>query len=191
MTYGLKDFCADARNALTEDPGTAGRQGVAKCLEKLLANRDFVASTFDGDAPPVKELYRDPDFGFRVLAHTNRKPSKNSAHDHGPSWAVYGMAMNFTDMTEYKRADDGVGDSSGDTATVEKTKEYRLEEGKAVLFDTGVIHRLSRPLETRLIRVTGADLETVLRHRFDVETGEVTAMPPTKAANERGIQATQ
>lgn len=189
MTYGLQDFCADARNALTGDPGTAGRQKIAKCLEKLLANKDFVASTFDDDAPPVKELYRDPDFGFRVLAHTNREPSKNSAHDHGPSWAVYGMAMNFTDMTEFKRADDGVGDSGGDTATVEKTKEYRLEQGRAVLFDTGVIHQLSRPLETRLIRVTGADLDTVLRHRFDVETGKVTAMPPTKETAEQAMKA--
>lgn len=185
MTYGLEDFCADARNALTEDSGTAGRQAVAKCLEKLLTNTDFVSSTFDDEAPPVKELYRDPDFGFRVLAHTNRKPSKNSAHDHGPSWAVYGMAMNFTDMTEYRRA----GDDGGDTATVEKTKEYRLEEGTAVLFDTGVIHQLSRPMETRLIRVTGADLDTVLRHRFDVETGKVTAMPPTKETAEQAMNA--
>lgn len=188
MAYELEDFCADARAALKQDPGVDGKEKIRDCLEKLLANKEFVDSTFDDEAPTVKELYRDPDFGFCVLAHTNRKPSKNSAHDHGPSWAVYGMAMNFTNMTEFRRTDDG---SDPENATVEQTKAYRLEQGKATLFDTGVIHQLERPLETRLIRVTGADLDTVLRHRFNVETGKVTAMPPTKETSEQAMTAAE
>ena len=64
------------------------------------ANFAFVAEHLGPDEPSgATELYKDPDLGFVVLAHVNRKPSKNTPHDHGPSWAVYGMAYNFTDMT--------------------------------------------------------------------------------------------
>lgn len=172
MAYGLNDFCADARAALFEDSGTAGRLKLCGYLEKLLANKDFVAEHLGPDKPSgATRLYQDPELGFCVLAHVNRKTSKNTPHDHGPSWAVYGMAMNFTDMTEWRQADGAAG--------LETTKSYRLEQGKAVLFDTGVIHSLDRPLETRLVRVTGADLDTVLRHRYNAETGAVTEMPPT------------
>ena len=174
MAYELTDLCADARAALMEDPGTAGRLKLCGYLEKLLANDAFVAEHLGPDKPSgATRIYQDPDLGFCVLAHVNRTPSKNTPHDHGPSWAVYGMAMNFTDMTEWRHVDNGGG------PRLEQTKAYRLEQGKAVLFDTGVIHSLDRPLETRLVRITGAELDTVLRHRYNAETGAVTEMPPT------------
>jgi len=177
MPYQLADFCADADKALAADPGTAGRQALCGFLEKLLANREFVARELGPDEPSgVKRLYEDPKGRFLVLGHINRKPSNNSAHDHGPSWAVYGMATNFTDMTEYRRVDGGSDDVP---AVLEKTREYRLAEGKAVLFDTGVIHALRRALETRLIRVTGGDLDTMVRRRYNLETGRVALMEPT------------
>ncbi len=28
-------------------------------------------------------------------------------HDHGASWAIYGQAVRYTDMTEWTRVDDG------------------------------------------------------------------------------------
>lgn len=189
MAYGLDDFCADARATLAADPGTAGRRKLVGYLEKLLANEDFVAEHLGPGKPSgAEKLYQDPDLGFVVLAHTNRKPSRNTPHDHGPSWAVYGMAMNFTDMTEYRRLDDG-GDPG--KARIEQTRTYRLEQGKATLFDTGVIHSLDRPLETRLVRVTGADLDTVRRHRYDPKTGGVTVMEPTVEAVRRSMRAAE
>lgn len=189
MAYELTDFCRDARAALMDDPGTPGRRKLIPLLEKLLANEAFVATQLGPDEPSgVTKLYLDPDLGFEVLAHVNREPSKNSLHDHGPSWAVYGMAYNFTDMTEYRRVENG---PVGETETVEKTKAYRLEQGKATLFDTGVIHALDRSLETRLVRVTGADLDTVLRHRFDLETGKVTPMPPTAEVSRQNMDAAE
>lgn len=189
MPYDLSDFRADARAALSEDSGTAGRRKLCGYLENLLANQDFVAAHLGPDAPSgVERLYEDPDHGFVVLAHVNRKPSKNSPHDHGTSWAVYGMAVNYTDMTEYRRADGGANMDAKEVA-VEKTKAYRLEQGKATLFDTGVIHALDRELETRLVRVTGADLDTITRYRYNLETGAVTQMPPTAEVSRRNMDA--
>lgn len=187
MPYQLADFCADADKALDADPGTAGRLALRGFLEQLLANRAFVERELGPDEPSgVKRLYEDPKGRFLVLGHINRKPSNNSAHDHGPSWAVYGMAMNYTDMTEYRRADSGGDDVP---AMLEKTREYRLNEGQAVLFDTGVIHALRRALETRLIRVTGGDLDTMVRRRYDLATGRVTTMEPTAEVSRRAMES--
>lgn len=177
MAYGLREFCADAHKALEKDPGPAGREMVRQHLERLLANEAFVAEHLGPDElSGATELYHDPDLGFRLLAHVNRKPSSNTAHCHGPSWAVYGMAMNSCNMTEYRRLDDG---SEQGKAKLERTKAYRLETGKAVVFEPGVIHELDRPLETRLVRVTGADLNTVHRYRYDPEKGTVKDIPAT------------
>lgn len=175
MAYGLREFCTNAHKALEKDSGPAGREEVRQHLERLLVDEEFIAEHLGPDEPSgATELYRDPDLGFRVLAHVNREPSGSTAHCHGPSWAVYGMASNFCDMTEYRRLDDG---SEPGKARLEKTKAYRLEPGKAVVFEPGVIHELDRPLDTRLVRVTGADLNTVHRYRYDPEKGTVKDIP--------------
>ena len=74
-------------------------------LEKLLTNQAFVDEAV-GPAAPIgtRKLYEDKDLGFVVLAHCNPKPHKSPPHDHGSSWAVYGQAVKYTDMSEYKRA---------------------------------------------------------------------------------------
>ena len=176
MAYGLDEFCKDAHDSLIAEPGTAGRQRVREHLERLLANGEFVAATLGDDAPPKRVLYDDPELGFQVLAHVHEPGTANTPHDHGPSWAVYGQAVTYTQMTEWRRTDDG--DDAG-RAALEQTNSFRLEAGKAALFDEGAIHSLARPDGSRVIRVTGGNLETVLRHRFDPEAATVTAMPPT------------
>lgn len=176
MTYTLEQFCADARAALAEDPGPAGRERLARHLEKLLVEPEFVAAHLGPDKRSGAEcLYEDPDFGFMVMAHTNRASSKNTPHCHGPSWVVYGMAMNFVDMTEWKRLDDGAREGH---AELEVDRKYRLEEGKAHVYNEGVIHSLDRPLETRLVRVTGCDLDRTLRYRYDPGRNAVKVLTP-------------
>ena len=43
MPYTLEQFCTDARTALAEDEGPSGREKLARHLEKLLVDPDFVA----------------------------------------------------------------------------------------------------------------------------------------------------
>ncbi len=106
--YDLDQFIADARATLAKDPGPAGREQVRLDLEKLLANPDFI-SAYCGDDQPrgLKLLYEDPKLGFQVLAHINDKARVSPPHDHGASWAIYGQATKYTDMTEWEREDDG------------------------------------------------------------------------------------
>ena len=107
MSYDLDAFVSDCRAILKRDPGPKGREDVRLHLEKLLTNREFV-ETYCGDHVPrgLKVLYEDPDLGFQVLAHINDKARVSPPHDHGASWAIYGQATLYTDMTEWEREDE-------------------------------------------------------------------------------------
>ena len=120
-------FVSDCRAILKRDPGPKGREEVRVHLEQLLTNRDFVEN-YCGDHVPrgLKVLYEDPDLGFQVLAHINDKARVSPPHDHGASWAIYGQATLYTDMTEWEREDDG-GDP--DQAKLKPVKKYRLLPG--------------------------------------------------------------
>ena len=179
MGYTLERFCADAGAALDRDTGPAGREAVARHLEALLAEPGFVAAHLGPDKPSGTEtLYTDSKHGFRVMAHTNRGPSSNTPHCHGPSWVVYGMAMNHVEMTEWERLDDGTRDGHAELAPARK---YVLGCGQARLYNQGVIHSLDRPLETRLVRVTGCDLDRTLRYRYDPANNRVKVLEPQPA----------
>src|SRR5664280_1494920 len=108
MAYDLDQFIADCKTTLAREPGPKGREQVRVNLEKLLANPDFIRA-YTGDDQPrgVKVLYEDPKLGFQVLAHINEKAHASPPHDHGASWAIYGQAAQYTDMTEWAHEDDG------------------------------------------------------------------------------------
>lgn len=91
-------------------------------------------------------------------------------HDHGSSWAIYGQAVRYTDMTEWARVDDGSKDGF---AKIEKAREYRLERGDAGIFDDHKIHSISYPSGARFLRVTGVDLSTIKRARFNTKNNTV------------------
>src|SRR6266404_4358941 len=122
MTYTLDAFVKDARAALKAHSGPEGREKVRVLLEKLLTNERFVDEAVGPAAPlGARKLYEDKDLGFVVLAHCNAKAHKSPPHDHGASWAVYGQAVKYTDMIEFRRLDGGEG--AGE-AKLEQVKSY-------------------------------------------------------------------
>src|ERR1051326_6478940 len=152
MAYDLEEFIADCRAALASDPGPNGREQVRLSLQRLLANHDFVRRVCGEEAPQgLHVLYEDPELGFQILAHINEKPRTSPPHDHGASWAIYGQATGFTDMTEWDRLDD-----SGDPerATLKPKKQSRLMPGQAGIYQDGAIHSIEYPAGARFIRVT-------------------------------------
>lgn len=169
MTYTLDAFVKDAQAALKSSEGPTGREQVRVLLEKLLANRAFVDEAVGPNAPMgTRKLYEDRALGFVVLAHCNARPHKSPPHDHGSSWAVYGQAIKHTDMSEFRRLDEGKG--AGE-ARLEKVKSYRLEPGHAGVYDVGAIHAIDYPEGSRFVRVTGRDLDYVQRLKFDMAAG--------------------
>ena len=170
MAYSFDQFCRDAHDALKANPDRIGREKVREHLENLLQNKDFVAETCGPQAEVgVHQIYRDPELDFVVLAHINDAPRQSPPHDHGSSWAIYGQASEYTDMTEYERLDGGAG--AGE-AKIEKLKTYRLTPGHAGLYDVGAIHAIDYPAGARFVRVTGTDLATVERLKFDMNDGK-------------------
>jgi len=177
MAYELDQFISDCRAILQRDGGPKGREDVRQHLEKLLANKDFVAKTCGDDVPHgLKVLYEDKELGFQVLAHINDKARKSPPHDHGASWAIYGQATRHTDMIEWARV-------SGDDkhAELKEVKRYRLNPGQAGIYADGAIHSIDYPDHARFIRVTGTNLDKIDRVRFDLKTGEVHRMTPQQA----------
>lgn len=181
MGYTLEAFCEDCREALRSEPGAGGRERVRQHLERLLAEPDFVTAHL-GTAATVgtHQLYRDSDLDFVVLAHVNETPHTSPPHDHGTSWAVYGQATEYTDMSEYRRTD---GNSGAGGAEIELVRRYRLEPGQAGIYDVGAIHAIDYPAHARFVRVTGTDLDEVERLRYDTDEGRAEVIQDASAGS--------
>jgi predicted metal-dependent enzyme (double-stranded beta helix superfamily) len=177
MAYDFDQFVADCRSTLAHDPGPKGREQVRTNLERLLGNHDFI-QTYCGDNQPtgIKVLYEDPSLGFQVLSHIMGKARVSPPHDHGKSWAIYGQAKEYTEMTEWQREDDG---SDPTHAKLKPVKKYRLNPGQAGIYQDGAIHSIDYPDNARFVRVTGTDLDKIDRIKIDLKTCEITQMRMT------------
>jgi predicted metal-dependent enzyme (double-stranded beta helix superfamily) len=179
MAYELQQFISDCRSILSRDPGPNGREEVRALLERLLQNPEFIREHCSEDTPRgLRVLHEDTDLGFQILAHINDKARVSPPHDHGDSWAIYGQATHYTEMTEWEREDDG-GDPHH--AQLKPVKKYRLTPGHAGIYQDGKIHSIDYPDYARFIRVTGTNLDRIHRVRFDLKTGEVERMTPQQA----------
>ena len=167
MNYSFEQFCADCRAALKEDASEAGHEKVRRNLERLLVDEAFLAAECGPEAEPgIRTLYKDDETGFNVLVHIYEKGKSGPPHDHGTSWAVYGQAQGWTDMTLWSRLDNGKDDAK---AELKKDRTFRLEPGMAGTFEVGQIHSIRFPDGTKFMRVTGTDLDSIPTRRFDPE----------------------
>jgi predicted metal-dependent enzyme (double-stranded beta helix superfamily) len=165
MAYELEQFCTETRAILQSSGALEDKLGrVSEKLTALLANPAFVASAFADDTPPGQRLlYRDDATDFHVLAHVQRGGKSGMPHSHGTSWAIYGSARGFTDMTEWRR----VNPESEPDAVLAPASRYRLEQGRTHFYPPHVMHSTAHPEKAWVIRVTGTDLDVLPRFRFD------------------------
>jgi len=127
------------------------------------------------EGKPSRELYRDPDHGFIQMGHVHKQGHGNTPHDHGPCWVVYGAFSGVTDITKYKRTDDG---SQPDKCTLEKERLDRLSPGVVVPYVTGDIHSTHAVEGPGVVfRFLSYDLEKISRSRYNLEKGTIIAVP--------------
>ena len=180
MTYELEDFCRDCRETLEQGAGPEALEVVRRSLARLLGNAAFVERTCGAEAKSgLHLLHEDTGLGFQVLAHINEKPRVSPPHNHGESWAVYGQATGYTDMTEFRRVDDGADPAH---ARLEATRKYRLNPGEVGIYASGAIHSIDYPAKSRFIRITGTNLDRIYRDAFDPATGAIKRMGPQQAS---------
>src|SRR5215468_5667802 len=104
MSYTLEQLSADIRRTLKADPGVAGKQAVCKLVSRALLDEEFIARHLTADqCRPRKVLYEDPELGFCVCVHVYEDgASTGKPHDHGSSWAIYGVAVGDTEMVDWR-----------------------------------------------------------------------------------------
>jgi predicted metal-dependent enzyme (double-stranded beta helix superfamily) len=179
VNYEFDQFINDVRATLQRGSGPAELESVRQRLAQLLTNDAFVERTCGPAAEGgLHRLHVDDEFGFEVLAHVNEKARKSPPHDHGESWAIYGQAIGYTDMTEYRRVDDG---SNPEQAKLEQTRRYRLNPGQVGVFAGSEIHAIDYPDKSRFIRVTGTNLDAIERVAYDEQTGKIKRMGAQQA----------
>jgi hypothetical protein len=161
MTYTLEQLSADIRKALKADSGIAGKQEVCKLVSKVLLDDEFVATHLTAEqCRPRKVLYEDPELGFCICGHVYETAAHGGPHDHGSSWAIYGLATGDTEMTDWRIVKKGEGNAP---TLVEPAKTYVLKPGDSHFYDVGVVHSPKRDGLTKLVRIEGANLDHIQR----------------------------
>ena len=161
MAYTLEQFSADIRAALKADPGVGSKHAICKLVSKVLLDESFVDKHLRAeDCKPRKVLYEDPELGFCVCGHVYEKPAHGQPHDHGSSWAIYGLAVGDTEMTDWRIVRKGDGTNP---TLVEPEKVYVLKPGDAHFYDVGVVHSPKRDGLTKLVRIEGENLDRIKR----------------------------
>lgn len=161
MPYTLEQLSDDIRTALKKDSGLAGKKEICGLVSKVLLDKDFVDKHLTADqCKPRKVLYEDPELGFAVCGHVYEKPAHGAPHDHGSSWAIYGVAVGDTEMTDWKIVKQGDGESP---SLVEPERTYVMKPGDAHLYDVHAVHSPKRDSLTKLVRIEGANLDRIKR----------------------------
>ncbi len=161
MSYTLEQLSADIRRELKADPGPEGKQAVCKLVSKVLLDKEFVAKHLTADqCKPRKVLYEDPELGFCICGHVYEGAAAGAPHDHGSSWAIYGLAEGDTEMTDWRIVKKGEGESPN---LVTPARTYVLKPGDSHFYDVGVVHSPKREGPTKLVRIEGKNLDHVKR----------------------------
>jgi hypothetical protein len=161
MSYTLEQLSADIRKELKADSGSSGKQAVCKLVAKVLLDKEFVAKHLTADqCRPRKVLYEDPELGFCICGHVYEGAAAGAPHDHGSSWAIYGLAVGDTEMTDWRVVRKGEGEAP---ILVAPEKTYVLKPGDSHFYDVGVVHSPKRIGPTKLVRIEGRNLDHVKR----------------------------
>lgn len=161
MAYTLEQLGADIRKVLKADSGIQGKQAVCGLVSKALVDQDFIAKHLTPDqCKPRKVLYEDPELGFCICGHVYENAAKGGPHDHGSSWAIYGLATGATAMTDWKIVKRGDGEQPH---LVEPVTTYEMKPGDCHLYDVGAVHSPDRDRPTKLIRIEGSNLDRIKR----------------------------
>jgi|SRR5215510_4333753 len=151
---------------------------VQAAMEKLFASTtpdDPWMAEIIRDGKPSRELYRDAAHGFIQMGHVHKQGHANTPHDHGPCWVVYGAFSGVTEITKYKRTDNG---SQPGKCKLEAERLDRLTPGVVVPYLRGDIHSTKAVQGPAVVfRFLSYDLEKIDRSRYSLEKGTITPVP--------------
>ena len=175
----LERYIAEVRSVWGDGKDPELPFKVKALMEKLFASTSpdepWMAELI-GEGKPSRELYRDPDHGFIQMGHVHKQGHGNAPHDHGPCWVVYGSYKGITEITTYRRTEDGKKEGK---AKLEKKDLHRLTPGVVQPYLSGEIHSTSAVQGPGVVfRFLSYDLDKIERNRYNLEKGTVTRLNP-------------
>lgn len=115
------------------------------------------------EKPVNEELYRDPDHGFVLLAHTENEGLYRPPHDHGRGWVIYAMQDGEIEMGTYGRVEDADG------VRLVKRHSTLVRAGQVQVYLPGDIHDTRCVSKSALLfRFTERDLRVEDRQEHRV-----------------------
>jgi hypothetical protein len=160
----LETFIADVRSAwgpLASPVVAACRRSLAQLT--LTSEREPWLASLHADRPEGRELHRDPEHGFVLLAHVERAGLYRPPHDHGRGWVVYAVQQGEIEVRTFAR----IEEPDGAVRLVQRDSTI-LRPGIALAYLPGDIHDTRCLTETALeFRFTERDLkiEDRVEHR--------------------------
>jgi hypothetical protein len=156
----LQTFINEVKNAW----GPLSSETVADCHRHLveLAQATFTVNGTENeilgspsDLAAGKELYRDPEHGFILLAYTETEGQYRVPHDHGSGWVIYAVVSGEMEMGTYIRSINRKGQLS-----LVRRESFRMHSGNCKVFLPGDIHdtRSISP-SVLILRLTSCDLQ--------------------------------
>ena len=161
MPATLEQLATDIRLTLQADPSPVGKAAVCKLVSAAMLDQAFVARHLTVEqCKPRKVLHEDAELGFCICGHVYDEPRTGGPHDHGATWAIYGLAHGTTVMTDWRIVRPGSGDTP---SLVEATRDYELKPGDCHFYDVGMVHSPRFDGLTKLLRIEGRNLDHVKR----------------------------
>jgi predicted metal-dependent enzyme (double-stranded beta helix superfamily) len=109
------------------------------------------------------------------MGHVHQPGHGNTPHDHGPCWVVYGAFSGLTEITKYKRTDDGTRPGK---ATLEVDELHRLSPGTVQPYLPGEIHSTHAVEGPGVVfRFLSYDLDKIERSRYNREKETIIPVP--------------
>jgi hypothetical protein len=172
--YTLEDFVRDLRQGFASHDDLVGRaNAVAEILQHLLNVGGWVQTLLDGggDAALPGSIYTDdtyghPAAGFHITCGAQRPGQRNTPHDHGAGWVVYGPYQGAIEQTRY--AWDYAQGLLAPRLVARET--FVQEAGQAAYFLPGEIHATRNVADRSVVvRVESQQTARLWRHRYDPE----------------------
>lgn len=156
MTHdALQTFIERTRAAwgpLSSDLAATCRTNLAELT--LAAPTEPWLAALHRESPSSKELYRDEEHGFVLLAHVEPEGLYRAPHDHGRGWVVYALQRGAIALSTYARIESERG-----IELVERDASV-LRAGEARVYLPGDIHDTRSVAGPALLfRFTAVDLK--------------------------------
>jgi len=161
MSDIINKIASECRDILTKDQSSGSPQKILKVVEKVICLPELIGECFPQTVTEERRvLFEDQQFGFCICRHVYLDGKNGGAHDHGPTWAIYGQVSGQTEMSDWEFCGEA---KNGEPRRVQVVRTYKLLPGKAHLYNIGDIHSPRIKSGSQVLRIEGQNTDYVDR----------------------------